>query len=56
MESIHTTLKVSNEENLIEDILPKEIEIYKEINLEVENNIIKQKLQPLIEKLKKVEL
>ena len=53
MDSIQTTPRVIHEENLIEDLLPKEIEIYEEINLEIENNLIKRKLEPLIEKLKK---
>lgn len=53
MDSIQTTPKVNHEENLIEGILPKEIGIYEEINLEIENDLIKQKLEPLIEKLKK---
>ena len=55
MESVQTTLRVRREENLTEDILLKEIAIYEEINLEVENNLIKRKLEPLIEKLKKME-
>ena len=33
MESIQTSPRVSDEENLIEDILPKQIEIYKENKL-----------------------
>ena len=52
MDSIQTTPKISYKENLIENLLPKEIEIYEEINLEAENNLMKQKLKPLIEKLK----
>ena len=33
MESIQTIPRVSDEKNLIEDILPKQIEIYKEHKL-----------------------
>lgn len=53
MNSIQTTPRVSHEENLIENILPKEVEIYQNKNLEMENVLIKQKLEALIEKLKK---
>ena len=52
MNGIQTTPRVSHEKNLIKDILPIEIDIYEEINLQVKSNLIKQKLEPLIEKLK----
>ena len=51
--TIQTTLRVSHEENLIKDISFKEIEIYQEINLEVENNFIKQKIRTPNRKIKK---
>ena len=53
MDTIQIKPKISYEENLIEDLLHKKIEIIEKINLEIENNLIKQKLEPLIEKLKK---
>lgn len=53
MDSIQITRKVNHEENLIEEILSKDIEIHEEISLEIENNLIKQVLEALIEKLKK---
>ena len=34
--------RIIHEKNLIEDLLPKEIGIYEEINLEIENNLIKK--------------
>ena len=40
MDSIQTKLRIIHEENLIEDLMPKDVEIYKEINLEIENNLI----------------
>ena len=52
MDTIQTKPKISYEENLIEDLLHKKIEIIEKINLEIENNLIKRKLEPLIEKLK----
>ena len=53
MDSIQITIRIRFVENIINDILPKEIEIYEEINLKVENNFIKRKLEPQIEKLEK---
>ena len=53
MDTIQIKPKISYEENLIEDLLHKKIEIIEKINLEIENNLIKRKLEPLIEKLKK---
>lgn len=44
MDSILTTPRVSYEENLIKDIARKKIEIYAKINLEIDNDLIKQKL------------
>ena len=46
MDSIQTTPRVSYQENLIEDMLPREIAIYEEIILKIKNNLIKQKLEP----------
>ena len=40
MDSIQTKLRIIHEENLIEDLMPKDVEIYEEINLEIENNLI----------------
>ena len=53
MDIIQTTPRANHDENLIKEIVPTKIEIYEEINLEVENKLIKHKLKPLIEKLRK---
>lgn len=46
MDSIQITARVNHDENLLENMLPKEVAISEEINLEVENNFIKQKVEP----------
>ena len=53
MDNVQTIPLKNMTKNFTEELIPKEAENFVELNFKIENEFLRQRLEPLIEKLKK---